>query len=285
VFALLLGPDGTIRAQNRAACRIFPPDPAKSIWDYLACSDTERLRQRLSDSGGLLNLMDAQQNAVTFEVRLVPCAGASLLLGTQEHRHDSPFQTEILKLTNDLSVTMRETARKNRELEEANETIARLARTDPLTGLANRRTLDEALQREIARSERLGERLCVIIGDLDHFKSINDQYGHGTGDQALARAAAVFGSRLRPYDLAARYGGEEFVVLLPGSPMDDAIGVAERIRNEVAEIQLTGCPRRITISLGVASWTPGEGPAEFVARADAALYHAKSGGRNRVQAA
>jgi diguanylate cyclase (GGDEF)-like protein len=295
VFALLLAPDGTVRARNRAAQRIFPPDPTKNfgatIWDYVVCSDAQDLRQRLSNSGGLhagcllLNLTDGQQNQLTLEVGLVHCSGAILLLGTQEHRHDAHFQAEIFKLTNDLSVMMRETARKNRELKAANETVERLARTDALTGLANRRTLDEALPREIARADRLGERLSILIADLDHFKSINDQYGHIIGDQVLARAAMVFGSQLRPYDLAARYGGEEFLLLLPGASTEDAITIAERIRKEVAKIEVLGCPREVTVSLGVASWVAGEAPEELIARADETLYKAKNTGRNRVEAA
>jgi predicted signal transduction protein with EAL and GGDEF domain len=211
-----LAPDGTIRERNPAGGRLFPSDPANSlgptIWDYLVCSDAEHLRRRLSDSGVcqsgplLLNLTDAQQNPITLEVGLVRCGGAILMLGTQELRHDSRFQTEILKLTNDLSLMMREGTRKNRELSKANETIARLARTDALTGLANRRTLHEGLQREISRAEQPGELLSVIFADLDRFKSINDQYGHGVGDQVLVHAAAVFGSQLRQYDLVARFG-------------------------------------------------------------------------------
>jgi diguanylate cyclase (GGDEF)-like protein len=179
----------------------------------------------------------------------------------------------------------REGARKNRELKEANETIQRLARTDPLTGLANRRALDETFGREIARAERLPGDLSMIIWDLDHFKSINDQYGHIVGDQVLARAATVFNSQSRPYDLAARYGGEEFVLVLPGTSANGAIATAERIRKEIADLTVPGCPRQITISLGIASWMAGETPEAFVARADAALYRAKSAGRNRVEGA
>jgi diguanylate cyclase (GGDEF)-like protein len=287
VFALLVAPDGTIRARNRAADRIFPD--RHSIWDFLVCSASEPLRRRLSDSAApepgclMLNLAEGQQNQVTVEVGLVRCGGATLLLGAHEHRYDSDFRTEALQQASDLSVMMREAAQKNRELKDANETIDRLARTDALTGLANRRTLFEALQREIARAARLGESLSVIIADLDHFKSINDQYGHLTGDRVLAGTAAVFASQSRPYDLAARYGGEEFVLLLPGTTIDGAVAVAERMRKAVAEVSVTGCPRQITVSLGVATWIVAETPEQFVSRADAALYSAKNHGRNRVE--
>jgi chemotaxis family two-component system sensor kinase Cph1 len=101
----------------------------------------------------------------------------------------------------------------------------------------------------------------------------------------LVHAASVFGSQLRPYDLAARFGGEEFVLLLPGTSADDAAAIAERIRKAVAEIKVPGCPRQITVSLGVATWMLGEAPEQFIARADRALYAAKSSGRNRVEAA
>jgi len=295
VFALLLAADGTILARNRASDRVFPADPAKSfgssIWDYLVGSDAQHLRERLSATAGpddgcvLLNLADGKQNPITQEVALIRCGKATLLLGTPEYRHDSNFQTEILKLTNDLSVMMRESARKNRELKAANETVERLARTDELTGLANRRTLDEALQREIARAERRADNLSVIMADLDRFKSINDEYGHNAGDQVLAAAAAVFGSQLRRYDLAARYGGEEFVFLLPGTSSAEATIVAERVRKKVEQIKIPACPRQVTISLGVASWCGGETAEALVARADAALYEAKTAGRNRVVAA
>lgn len=291
IVVLLLAPDGTIRLRNRAGNRIFPPDPAKGLWDYLAGSESENLRQRFLDSGRdnhdhfLLNVASEPQSTISLEGELVPCSRAFLLLATQESRFDLRMQSELQELANNLSIMMREGAQKNRELRVTNETVERLARTDALTGLANRRTLFEGLQREIARAERSAECLSVIIADLDHFKSINDQYGHVTGDLVLARTAAVFGSQLRPYDLAARYGGEEFVLLLPGISTEAASTVAERIRKDVAEIKIPECPRQITVSFGVASWMAGETPEGVVARADAALYNAKRTGRNRVEAA
>ena len=295
VFALLLSPDGAIRARNRGGYRIFPPDPARNfglcIWDYLVSSESESLRQRLSDLGRqydgslLVNLVDGQQSPITLEIELVRCNGGILLLATQESRLDSHLQSEIHQLSNDLSMMMREGAQKNRELKAANEKIEQLARTDGLTGLANRRTLNEALHREIARAERSVQRLSMIIADLDHFKSVNDQFGHLAGDQVLVQTAGVFGRQLRPYDVAARFGGEEFVLLLPATSTDGAIAVAERLRKDVAGLKIPECPRQITVSLGVASWMEGETAEGFVARADAALYNAKRSGRNRVEAA
>lgn len=294
VFALLLARDGVILARNRAGHRVFAPDPSKNlgsnIWAYLVHSDVQRVREGLSDATGqgacmLLNLADGQQNPITLEVGLVRCGEATVLLGTYEHRHDSNFQNEILKLTNELSVTMRQFVQKNRELKQANETIESMARTDALTGLANRRMLDEAFQREITRAERRHESLSIIMADLDRFKLINDQYGHPVGDEVLALAGAIFGKQLRPYDLAARYGGEEFILLLPGASTEDATGVAERLRAEVEKVKMPVGPAQITVSLGVATWTTGETLEGLVARADAALYKAKNRGRNRVEAA
>jgi len=295
IFALLLSPDGSIRARNRASNLIFAPDATKnlgsSIWDYLVCSDFQDLREQLLDTHGqydgclLLNLTDVQQTQVTLEVGLVRCGTTTLLIGTHEHRNNSNFQTEIQKLTNDLSLMVRDAIQQNRKLKEANETIACLARTDALTGLANRRTLDETLQREIARAYRQGESLSLIMGDIDQFKEINDQFGHSAGDQVLENVASAFKSQSRPYDLAARYGGEEFVLLLPETSPHDAITTAERVRIEIERITVPMCPRQVTISLGVACWKTGETPDQFIDRADAMLYQAKRNGRNRVEVA
>lgn len=205
--------------------------------------------------------------------------------GHQELETDSRFRKEILRLTNDLSLRILQTDIANRKLEEANGQIKRLARTDPLTGLANRRTLFEVMQREIARAARLGESLSLLMADMDKFKSINDQFGHIAGDHVLASAAEVFGSQSRPYDLAARYGGEEFVLLLPATTTEGAVAVAGRMRKKIAELRVPDCPVPITVSLGVATWIAGETAEQLVGRADAALYAAKGAGRNRVEVA
>jgi diguanylate cyclase (GGDEF)-like protein len=295
VFAFLLLPDGTIRERNRASHRLFPSSPADGygikIWDYLVCADTLRLQQRLTDMENnrgarmLLNLTDAQKNPITLEVGTIPLGGAVLLLGTEENRHDAHFRSEILKLTNDLSTTMRESTRQFRELRQANETIERLARTDHLTGLANRRALAEGMMREIARADRRGGELSVIATDLDNFKTINDKHGHFLADRVLESVAATLGSQLRVYDIAARLGGDEFLLLLSGTSLSEAMAIAERARHEVARIKIPGLLEPISMSMGVAQYMTGENSEQLIARADKALYDAKNEGRNCISAA
>ena len=172
----------------------------------------------------------------------------------------------------------------NEELREANENILKLSQTDALTGLANRRTMDDRMHSELARAERLGSGFSVILGDLDHFKSINDEFGHLVGDRALVAAAAVLGQQARPYDLPARFGGEEFMILLPESTLAEAMTIAQRIRRSISETVVPGMERRITISMGISTWGPGDTSGELIGRADVALYLAKRRGRNRVVA-
>ncbi|HSY37697.1 MAG TPA: diguanylate cyclase [Acidobacteriaceae bacterium] len=172
----------------------------------------------------------------------------------------------------------------NKELREANEHILKISQTDALTGLANRRTLDERMRHEMARADRLGCGFSLILGDLDHFKSINDEFGHLVGDRVLVAASAVMADQARPYDLPARFGGEEFMVLLPESTLEDAMTIAQRIRTAIAGVTVPDVTRQITMSLGISTWGHGDTLGALVGRADAALYQAKRRGRNRVVA-
>ena len=152
------------------------------------------------------------------------------------------------------------------------------ARTDPLTGLANRRSWDETFSREVARAHRIGSNLSLAMLDLDHFKRFNDTHGHQAGDRLLREAAAAWSSEGRQsIDLLARLGGEEFAILLPGADLNSATRIVERMR--------AATPAGITASAGVASWDRSESPAELLARADAALYQAKEFGRDRTSVA
>jgi two-component system, cell cycle response regulator len=168
------------------------------------------------------------------------------------------------------------------ELEEANARIAELARTDSLTGLPNRRAFDEALVREVARAHRSGTALVLAFADLDHFKRVNDDFGHPVGDALLAAVGGTLRSLLRLYDHAARYGGEELALLLPETSLEQGGEVAERMRATIAALEVPGCARSVTLSVGLAALEPGEAEASLLRRADAAVYQAKHAGRNRV---
>jgi diguanylate cyclase (GGDEF)-like protein/PAS domain S-box-containing protein len=174
----------------------------------------------------------------------------------------------LIRSLSDHAATALERAGLMRRLSDA-------ARTDQLTGLANRRVWDESLQRELLRSRRDGQPLSLVLIDIDHFKAYNDQHGHPEGDQLLQHAARAWSQQLRTTDLIARVGGEEFAVLLPGCPIDQAPLVAERLRSAMPDAQ--------TCSLGVATWNEVASAAELYATADIALYQAKRDGRNQVQ--
>jgi diguanylate cyclase (GGDEF)-like protein len=155
--------------------------------------------------------------------------------------------------------------------------MSHLAQEDGLTGIANRRTLDEALPVEFARARRSGQPLTLVMMDLDHFKRYNDRRGHAAGDALLRGAAQAWLKQMRPTDLLARYGGEEFTLVLPVCTADQAAQLVDRLRPLM--------PDRQTFSAGVATWEATETPTELLQRADRALSLAKKGGRNRTMIA
>lgn len=166
--------------------------------------------------------------------------------------------------------------------------LEKLALRDPLTGLLNRRAFGPRFHEEVARARRHGGSLCLLVGDIDHFKRINDTYGHQAGDLALQQVATLWQAALREIDVCARLGGEEFVALLPETPLERGAEVAERLRQKVrtAPVDLGGGQIvTLTISIGLAAFHSGENEADLFARADAALYDAKNNGRDRVMAA
>jgi diguanylate cyclase len=168
-------------------------------------------------------------------------------------------------------------------LEQAEER----SKTDALTGLANRRALDEFFRLAQMRAMESGEPISAFMIDIDHFKKFNDSYGHQVGDQVLKLMAAVLREHVRDNDLAARYGGEELIAVLPGADLEACRQIAERVRSVVAERRIrrrtTGEEiSSITISVGVAEFRPGESEDSLIERCDRALYLAKREGRNRV---
>ena len=171
-----------------------------------------------------------------------------------------------------------------RELEAALEQVSEQVREDQLTGTLNRRGLDDAMQREVARAERRKSPLCVAVLDLDNFKKLNDTYGHQAGDDALVHLSQVVKQTLRPTDIVARYGGEEFIVLFSDTNLKQAVEVMRRLQRQLTKQFFLHNHERllITFSAGVALLKAGESQESVFARADKAMYQAKLQGKNRV---
>lgn len=215
-------------------------------------------------------------------------AGIAVLLavvtiyGRQVHRQSCEgVAAELLsrRLSEDLQQA-------NTRLEAALQQAMDLATRDPLTGLLNRRAMVERVDAEGARLARQGQSAAVLLLDLDHFKLVNDAHGHAVGDEALRQCARQMLSALRQDDLMARWGGEEFLAVLPGADRATALQAAQRMRAAVAATRLPSAPGlRPTVSIGWAIWSPPQSIDAAVAEADAGLYRAKSGGRDRVEPA
>lgn len=200
------------------------------------------------------------------------------------------FSPELRALAESFNSMATRLAEHDEELKRANNLLSELASTDGLTGLANRRKFDQAIEGEWRRACRTGESIGLLVLDVDHFKKYNDRYGHGAGDDCLRQIAGVleFVGR-RPGDLAARTGGEEFAVLLPGAVLDDAFAFAETARTQVAALGIAHKDNPVglvTASIGVAAFVPraGEKARMLLEAADSALYRAKHSGRNKVLA-
>ena len=171
--------------------------------------------------------------------------------------------------------------------DQTRDELESLVRTDPMTGILNRRGFAERAQPMCAAARR-GRMLCALVLDLDHFKDINDGFGHAAGDTVLTEIAQRLTATLRATDVVARLGGEEFAALLPRTPFEEALDVAERLRAIVGQYEVLheGRILRVSTSVGVAEYDSGDTCVEdMLRRADAALYEAKAAGRNRVSAA
>jgi len=216
---------------------------------------------------GVISLLD-------FQPLTLSAQQLDLFVATARRIADEIAQRYLPQVPDESSVQIRS--------EEKWAALERLALTDPLTGLSNRRAGERALEREVARSRRTGSPLSLALLDLDHFKQVNDDYGHSTGDRMLCEVGRILTSAFRASDLAVRWGGDEFLILLPDVGLLGAVAFAERARSQLAALRLPEA-RNITMSAGIVQLGAGEEPRAAIARADSHLYEAKRGGRNRVE--
>lgn len=174
--------------------------------------------------------------------------------------------------------------RAHKKAEIASKQLEKIATTDMLTGAYNRHFLVDQVTGEIAEARRYGQKIGLLMLDIDHFKHINDQFGHVAGDQVLKDLVTRIQGQLREADTLARWGGEEFLVLLPHCTLDDTLGLAEKLRKSIADNAFSEVGS-VQISIGVSEYHPRETFIEWLNRTDRAMYRAKSEGRNTVRAA
>ncbi len=269
------------RQPRRRTCQRLPPirSDRPAVWGLRRSGVPAPLL------GEMTGLKLSGQQSTVFEVELVTKDGhrVPMELDTRLQFADGK-PVGIHGIARDLSERRRmsnELRRRNEALEEANATIRKLMNQDSLTKLANRRSLEETLERAISFARRTAQSLCLVLCDIDHFKTINDTFGHVAGDEVLASFAKLLGNSCRREDTVARFGGEEFVLLLPNTLLDRAVEIAERIRRNMNQLELAG-PTTLTASFSVAEYRIDDTSATLIGRADHALYTAKEGGRDMV---
>lgn len=226
---------------------------------------------------GVITVGDAGRVSRSL-IGAVHCDGSNLILVAEYDVVEMEnLNAQVVLLNERLVETQRELARSERRLRQ-------LTITDPLTGLANRRRLDERLIQESQRAQRRGETFSIIMADIDHFKRVNDRHGHDVGDEVLKHFATVLRGGIREIDLAARLGGEEFVVVMPAEGVASAMSCAERLRAATEAMQPLPKLFELSASFGVAQYQPEDTIHGLLKHADEALYAAKNAGRNRVEA-
>jgi diguanylate cyclase (GGDEF)-like protein len=286
VLYLELDPDGNIRRLNRFAEALLGADalgeplPDKLFDAYRAFRLDEAIAGG-ADEARLLNFQ-TRNGVQTFQCHFYSLPDGEIVFGHMDIGEIEALSRELVAANQELNNLMRELNAKNRELSSANARILELTRTDPLTGLANRRYFDERIRQAVSLAQRQAQPLTVVMTDIDHFKSVNDRFGHDVGDRVLKGYARLMTEMTRTEDLVARWGGEEFILLLPVTGGRQAREVTERIRIVLPQKDLAGNGHRVTASFGISQLLPGESIAELVKRADTALYQAKHGGRNRT---
>ncbi len=231
---------------------------------------------------GLMTLGNIDGEADTWLGCVYQRNGLLLLVCERDVAQDRNLRHQLLQLTDEYAQKERELARVHRELQHKADEIERLSLTDALTGLANRRHIDDLIQHELQSTARYGRPLAVMMLDIDRFKDINDHYGHQYGDEVLRSVSAVMAENARAADVLARWGGEEFLLLAPNTDTTGAAELAERIRSSIEATPMGKRHLNVTISIGVTEACKSDSRRSLVRRCDLALYRAKEAGRNRT---
>ena len=270
----LLAPDGRLLQMNRAGLDMIEADAEDQV---IGAHVVDLVVSEHKEAFNTLNALVARGETGSLEFEIVGLKGRRRWLDT----HAVPMRDANGQITGVLGVTRDITEHKKSQQE-----LERLSQTDALTGLSNRRYFLTLAEQELARAQRYGGALSVFMMDLDHFKVVNDTYGHQTGDLVLQKLGGLCREALREIDSVGRLGGEEFAVILPQTDAPRALEVAERLRQAVARTEVAlerGLPLHFTLSIGVTTLAGGSANIDtLLGQADSALYEAKRSGRNRV---
>ncbi|EXJ17257.1 GGDEF domain-containing protein [Imhoffiella purpurea] len=231
---------------------------------------------------GISHVLIDRRSDETFLFQTYRVGDGSLLIGEPADSEESDVVERMGHLAIEMSRLVRDLRKTNQDLRAVNARAEKLARTDPLTGIANRRYFMERLRLSIEHSQSRGHALSLLMIDLDHFKDINDRFGHVGGDSALIAVASLLVSQLRAVDLSGRFGGEEFILFMQDAALPEATKVAERLRERIGTLRPCTEEVRISASIGVTELAPDDDPESLIKRADTLLYRAKTGGRDRV---
>ncbi|MBN2658474.1 MAG: GGDEF domain-containing protein [Spirochaetales bacterium] len=264
------------------AVHLRDEDSGKGLDHFFDLSGTDISRENRCISPEIM-ILKIKPDLRLYNIHLIPYRDHLILIGHLIETEGVDMLSSMAMEFNEIANLNREIRHKNRELKNANNRIEELVHTDPLTGLNNRHHFIDKIDELIHTSKRHSLSLSAIMCDIDHFKKINDTFGHETGDKVLMRFAAILMESFRREDYLVRYGGEEFIVLLPHTELNTALEAAERVRKKI-QSDSGFYPASVTASFGVSRFTGEETASEFLKRIDLALYNAKNGGRNCIKA-
>ena len=286
-FLVCLDDAGVLRAWNQAFADLFPRSIGldhRRFNDLLVVPGESLLALPGNHSSALpTQVLRLKHASHYFRCVTLPAGKGVLVCGERLVISEDQVFNSLSQLTNEMAGMNMQLAQKHRELQAAYSEIQHISRTDPLTDLPNRRYFMERLQDTLDGAIHGHPSFALVLFDLDHFKQINDRFGHDAGDRVLQYFAELLKKHGRKSDLSARFGGEEFIALLPDTKVAEARRFAERIRSELADRNLLGNGHRITVSAGICEYAPQLSREELIKQADLALYAAKNKGRDRVE--
>lgn len=286
VLFLRLNPAGRILKMNQFAKKIIGEQFINDSFLNIILDFNQKIElinvTTDTEKSHLLSIKTQSGNPQSYQFHFFNPGDQILVFGHMDVNEIESLSDDLLSANQDLNNLIRELNVKNKEIKRANAKIIEISRTDPLTGLANRRYFDERLKETISLSTRNSKPLSLIMTDIDQFKKVNDTFGHDIGDTVLKGYAELMIKGSRKEDLVARFGGEEFIILLPLTSIQEALTIAERIRISLSKTDLIGGNNFITASYGISQLIENEKSKHFIKRADDALYMAKNSGRNKT---